>query len=292
MPELCNRSSKDFDLFPVLFDHSECVVRGGGLDGVIELDVGDLLAADDFFLDLGGQLVPAVEIMKVFLDDDVAPACEGGVFFADEDGVCRRAAGGIFGAVNKAQEVAFVEVAETVDFVCRGDGPSKARHDLRGEFKAQIHVLSADMEEQVSGRGNRVARAGANLAKGMQFRGTRRSKQAVPGVRAEAHDAGESGFEIAKANSAQKRREIRAQRKNRRATFLGGVDGKDEKNGSAGEWRGDELRDHGAGGCRRWSADWIGRHRQCSSRSLKDPRLLQNSACLRLNQRATAYHRP
>ena len=111
--------------------------------------------------------------MKIFLDDDVAPTREGRIFFADEDGVCCRAATGIFRAVHKAEEIAIVDVAETVDFVGRGNGASEARHDLRRELEAEIHALGSDVEEQVAGRRNRVARAGLNLAEGMQLRGPR-----------------------------------------------------------------------------------------------------------------------
>ena len=86
--------AEDFDFFAVFFDDGERVVRGGGLHGVVELDVGDFSAADDFFLGFGGELVPGVEIVKILLHDDVASAGEGGIFVANEDGIGSRAAVG------------------------------------------------------------------------------------------------------------------------------------------------------------------------------------------------------
>ena len=104
-----------------------------------------------------------------------------------------------------------------------------------------------------------MARAGADLAEGMQLRRARRAEEAVPGVGTEAHDAGESGFRVAKTNRAQKPRQIRAERKNGGAIFVKGIDGEDEKNGGAGERPGDGLRDS-CGGCHGLSADRIGCH--------------------------------
>ena len=183
---------------------------GGGLDGVVEFDVGDFGAANDFFLGFGRELVPGVEIVKILLDDDVASAGESGIFLADEDGIGGRAACGIFGAVHEAEQIAFIEVAEAVDFVGSGDGASKASHDLRRELKTEIHALGADVKDQVAGCGNSVARAGADFAEGMKFGRAWGAEEAVPGVGTQAHDAGERVFEGTKTDGAQKRGEIGA----------------------------------------------------------------------------------
>src|SRR5215831_6454481 len=79
--------AKDLDFPAVFFDYSEGIVGGGGFDGVVELDVGHFGAPDNFFLGLGGDAVPGVEIVEIFLDDDVAAAGESGIFVADEDGI-------------------------------------------------------------------------------------------------------------------------------------------------------------------------------------------------------------
>ena len=65
----------------------------------------------------------------------------------NEDGIGGRTACGIFGAVHEAEEIAFVEIAEAVDFVGGGDGAFEARHDLHGELETEIHVLSADVKD-------------------------------------------------------------------------------------------------------------------------------------------------
>ena len=85
--------------------------------------------------------------MKVLLDDDVASTGESGVFIANEDGIGGSAARGVFGAVHEAEEIAFVEVAEAVDFVGGGDGAFEASHDLRGELETEIHALGADVKD-------------------------------------------------------------------------------------------------------------------------------------------------
>src|SRR5262245_57661747 len=230
--------TEDLDLPAVLLDDGEGVVRTGGLDGIVELDVGDLRATDDLLLGLGGEAVPGIEVVKVLLDDDVASARKGGVLLADQDGVRSRLSRGILGPVHEAEEIAIVEVAEAVDLVGRGDGAPQAGHDQRGELEAQVHALGADVEEQVAASGNRVARAGSELAERMQLGRTRRSEEAVPGAGTEAEDAGEGAFEVAKSDGAKERGEIRAERENTTATLVGGIHRDDKEDGGASQWRG------------------------------------------------------
>jgi len=56
-----------------------------------------------------------------------------------------------------------------------------------------------------------MTRPGANLAKRVQFRRTRRAKKLVPGVGADPHDAGKSGFNVSKFNCATQGGKIRAE---------------------------------------------------------------------------------
>ncbi len=232
---------------------------GGGLDGVVEFDVGNLLAADDFLLGFSGKLVPGVEIVKILLHDDVASAGESGVLVADEDGVCGRAARRIFRAVHKPEHIAFIEIAKAVNFVGYSNGVLEASHDLHGKLETEIHALGADVKDQIAGRGDGVSRSRANFAEGMQFGGTWRAEQTVPGIGTEAHDAGESAFGSTKADPAQKRRKIGAEGKNGVTIFVTGIDGDNEKNCRACERRGNGLRD-GCGGCRCLHADGVARH--------------------------------
>ena len=74
---------------------------GGG-----EFDVGEFFSACDALLRFGGQSIPGVEIVEIFLDHDVAAALEGGVFIADEHGLGDGLTPRIFGAVDEAEEVA------------------------------------------------------------------------------------------------------------------------------------------------------------------------------------------
>ena len=92
-------------------------MRGGRLDRVVQLDIGQLGAADDAFLRFGRQRVPPGHIVQVFLHDDIAAAGEGGIFLADQRGVDRRRAARVFGPIDEAQQVAGVEIAEAVHLV-------------------------------------------------------------------------------------------------------------------------------------------------------------------------------
>ena len=82
----------------------------------------------------------------------------------------------ILGAVNEADEVAVVEVAEGLYLVHWRHSVSKARHQLRCQFEAQIHAFRANVEEQIARRRDGVMFFTANLPEGMQQGGPRLSK--------------------------------------------------------------------------------------------------------------------
>ena len=94
-------------------------MRETWLDRIVELDVGELGAADDALLRFGGQRVPRGKVVHVFLRDHIAAAGEGGILGADERGFDHRAPTRIFGAVDEAQKVAVVEIAKAMHFVDR-----------------------------------------------------------------------------------------------------------------------------------------------------------------------------
>src|SRR5215469_7429818 len=114
---------------------------------------------------------------------------------------------------------------------------------VRRTTETEIHALGANVKEQVSGCRNSMARARANFMEGMEFARTWRAEERVPGIGAEAHDAGESTIEGAETDGAKQAREIRAERKDRDTIFGTGIDGDDKKNCDFGEWRGNELRE-------------------------------------------------
>jgi hypothetical protein len=97
--------------------------------------------------------------VKVLLDDDVAAACEGRIFAANEDGVCRRIACGILGAIDKSEDIPFVEVTKTLDLIGSAYGAAETSHNLRGQLKTQIHLLGANVKDQIACGGDSMARA-------------------------------------------------------------------------------------------------------------------------------------
>jgi hypothetical protein len=119
------------------------------------------------------------------------------VFIVDEDGLGDGLAARVFGAVDEAEEVAIVEIAEAVDFVGWGHGGGDAGDELGGELEAHVHIAGADVEEQVGGGGDGVARGGVDFAEGMELGGAGRAEEVVPGVGAERHDAGELHVHVA-----------------------------------------------------------------------------------------------
>jgi hypothetical protein len=74
--------------------------------------------------------------VQIFLHDHVAAAGKRGVFLADDYRVGGCLAARIFRAVHEADEIAIIEVTESVDFIDRRNGAGDARHDLRGKFEA------------------------------------------------------------------------------------------------------------------------------------------------------------
>ena len=137
----------------VVFDRRERLVRllpAGGR--VVELHVLQLRAPDDGLLLLGGQGAPGLEVVHVLLHDDVAAAGGGGVFLGDEDRGRHGGTDGVGGAVDEAEEVAHVEVAEADCLVDDGGGVAEEVHQLSLELEAEISPLRAYVEEDVARR--------------------------------------------------------------------------------------------------------------------------------------------
>src|SRR3984957_20942811 len=70
------------------------------------------------------------------------------------------------------------------------------------------------MQQHIAGCSDGWARARPKLAKGMQFRRARRTKQPIPCVRAEAHHAQEAALYITKFHRTNDRGKIGAERAN------------------------------------------------------------------------------
>ena len=95
-------------------------------------------------------------------------------------------------------------------FLDGGDGTPDAGHDLGRELEAQIHALGADMEQEISGGRDRMARAAAKFAERMELGRARRAEQPVPRLRTDSHHAGQAGLDVAKLDRPQQRRQVRA----------------------------------------------------------------------------------
>jgi hypothetical protein len=192
------------------------------------------------FLLLDGNGVPAFEVVQVFLHDHVAAAGERGVLLADDGGVDRILVDGVLRAVDEAQKVAVIEVLEAVHLVGCRDGAAQPRHDLRRKLEAHVHALGADVEEEIARRRRGVMLA-LDLTKGMQLPGPRRAEQPVPGVGAEAHDAGQPAVGIAEADRAQQARQVGGKALHGLLMVRSVVHRHDEEHGGARQRRGDRL---------------------------------------------------
>ena len=82
---------------------------------------------------------------------------------------------------------------------------------------------------------NGDARPAANLAKGVQVCRPRRTKEGLPGIGANAHDAGEARLEVAKFDGAQQGAEVAAERADGSAASRAWIQRRDQEDRGAGE---------------------------------------------------------
>ena len=188
--------------------------------------------------------------MQVFLHDDIAAAGRRWILVADQDRVERGLPLRVFGAVDKAEEVALVEIAEAVHLVGDRYRIAEAADQLACQLEAQIHALGADVEQDVAGRRDGLARPGPEFAERVQFRRARRAEQPVPNCRPERHDAGQIAFEIAKSDRPQQGAQIGAQGSRRRFGLGAGLDRDHKKDRGAGQLHRQQLRQRARSGHR------------------------------------------
>ena len=163
------------------------------------------------------------QVVQVLLDDHVAAAGEGGVLVADDGGGDALLARRVLRAVDEADQVALVEVAKAVHLVRRRDAPPSRAMIWRRQLEAQVHALGADVEQEVARRRHGVMPA-ADLAERVQLRGRGAAEQPVPGIGADARDAGQPALEVAKAHRPHQCREIGAQSARGRSLSGPGID--------------------------------------------------------------------
>ncbi|MNT39557.1 hypothetical protein D3C72_1758160 [compost metagenome] len=70
-------------------------------------------------------------------------------------------------------------------------GIAKLVHQLCGEFEAQIHLVGANVQQDIARGRNGNAVAGAYLTKRMKQRRAGLAEQPIPGRRAKSADAGQ-----------------------------------------------------------------------------------------------------
>jgi hypothetical protein len=137
-------------------DRVHCDMRIRRLDGVVQLDVGELPAADHLLLGVDRQGFPRLQVMDVLLHDHVAPAAKLWIFVADQDGGAGHGADRVLGAVDEPKHVTHVEVLEPMGLAADRDRTAEVIHDLGGEREAQVEPLGPDVEQQVPGGGHRL----------------------------------------------------------------------------------------------------------------------------------------
>ena len=145
--------------------------------------------ADDPLLLLRLEPVPGCEIVHVLLHEHVAPAGKAGVLVTDARGVDRVLADRVLRAVDKAGEIAIVEVAEPVHLVDGRQSAAEPRDDLDGQLEAEIHAVGPDVEEEIARRRDRMAGVGNDLGERVELGRTGIAEERVPGIGADADDA-------------------------------------------------------------------------------------------------------
>ncbi|MNL22819.1 hypothetical protein D3C87_1441790 [compost metagenome] len=161
------------------------------LDVVVQFHVGQLVPPDDAFLAFHGQRIPRGHVVQVLLHQHVAAARELGVFIADDGEMHGFAPFGVFSAVDKADDGAAVEVAETVHFVHHRHRIAQAVHQQGRHFKAQVHGIGADVQQDVARGRHGHALAVTEDAERVQVGRAWLPEQGVPGVRAERAHTGQ-----------------------------------------------------------------------------------------------------
>ena len=215
-------------------------MRVGRLDVVRHLDVGQLGAPDHLLLLLDGQRVPRVHVVHVLLHDDVAAAGEAGIGVADQGGHPGGAADRVLGAVDEAEQVALVEVAEPVHLVGHRGGAGQPGHDLAGELEAHVHPLVPDVKEQVALCGGSPVGSSGELAERMQLGRARSGEQPVPRARANPGHAGQRGLRDAEPDRPLQAGPVGEQVPD--GFFPAGVDGQHHEDRGAGQRREHRLR--------------------------------------------------
>ncbi len=147
-------------------------------------------------------------------------------------------------AVDEADQITVVEIAEAVHLVLGDDEARETAHDLCRQLETEIHARGADMKEKIARRGDRMV-AAADLAERMQIFRARGAEETIPGVGANAEHAGQPALEVAKTDGAQQAREIAEQLSRGILRLEAGFERHDQEDSGTRQPRRHRLRDYG-----------------------------------------------
>nr|WP_217994506.1 hypothetical protein [Mobilicoccus pelagius] len=116
---------------------------------------------------------------------------------------------GVLRAVDEPEQVALVPVPEAENLVLGHDVADERLPQQPGEFERRVHVLAADVEEQVTGRGGRGVRVVLDGAERVQLRRARGVVHVVPQLGTDADDAAEIGLGGAESGAVDDARDLR-----------------------------------------------------------------------------------
>src|ERR1700729_1834930 len=137
--------------------------------------------------------------MQILLHDDVASAGKLRIFTANESRLRHCVSYRVLGSIHESQKISGFEVAESMHFVGARRAGSQLIEDGSGQLEAQIEAKCTNVEQKVTRSGRCESRASFDGAKRMQVARPSppicRSHDAIPGGRADSHDAGQLPFE-------------------------------------------------------------------------------------------------
>lgn len=201
------------------------------------------LASYDTLLLFNRKRVPALHIVQILLDDNVAAADERGVFAADDRGFDGAYVARVLGAVDESDQIACVEVTEAVRFVVNRNRPGNAFHAVGHQLEAHVHARRANVQQHVTRGRHRMSVRCTNLAKRVQFRRSRHSEKLIPNRRSKADRAGKPGFRIARAHGADESGQIGGEGPHGRRAIAPRFDARDQEHRRVRKRRKHRLRE-------------------------------------------------
>ena len=138
--------------------------------------------------------------MQILLDHDIAAAGEVGVFVADQRRCGQVEAGRVGGAVDKAQQIARIEIPKARDFVDDRHAGAEIVEQDPFELEAHIGTFGADMEQKVARRRGRRMDRSLDRRERFQFPWPAFGMETIPEIAADPGDARQPAVEIAESD--------------------------------------------------------------------------------------------